>query len=152
MTGFRTVRDIHELMEWRTEVIRNVFSVVPDNALIERNMQYYRRHIADGTHIEIVATSGSGEDAGCGALCLSEELPSPDNPTGICGYLMNIYVRERYRKQGIAHEIVRKLVAEARSMGCGKIYLESTDAARSLYLSSGFRHMKNMMIYAETGI
>ncbi len=26
-----------------------------------------------------------------------EELPSPDNPSGKCAYLMNIYVREAFR-------------------------------------------------------
>ena len=59
--------------------------------------------------------------------------------------LMNIYVRPDYRKNGIAKVIVRHLVNEARNRHCGKIYLETTDAGRSLYAAVGFDEMKDMM-------
>ena len=60
---------------------------------------------------------------------------------------MNIYVRMPYRNRGIAHSIVGRLVEEARKHECGKIYLETTSAGKSLYLSSGFREMPDMMKY-----
>ncbi|MDE6161826.1 MAG: GNAT family N-acetyltransferase, partial [Muribaculaceae bacterium] len=102
------------------------------------NRQYYRRHIADGTHMAFIAYC-DGEECGCGAVCFTDELPSPENPTGKCANLMNIYVRMPYRNRGIAHSIVGRLVEEARKHECGKIYLETTSAGKSLYLSSGFR-------------
>lgn len=148
MIELHRITDIDELMSWRIEVIGSVFTVDPDPALAEANRQYYHRHIADGTHIAYVA-SQDGHDAGCGALCLAEELPSPDNPGGRCAYVMNIYVRQAYRNHGIAHKIVNHLVKEARSMDCGKIYLETTDMARTLYQGIGFKDMDNMMKYED---
>ena len=135
-------------MKWRKEVIFNVFGIEANETLLDANREYYRQHILDETHQAIVA-SIDGEDVGVGAVCLSEELPSPDNPSGKCAYLMNIYVREPYRNHGVARKIVNHLVSMAKAEGCGKIYLESTDMAKPLYHECGFTDMENMMKYED---
>lgn len=146
--GIREISAIPTLMHWRAEVIENVFGVVPSRRLLVTNRRYYRQHIPDGTHIAVVADV-DGTDAGCGAICLSDELPSPENPSGRCAYLMNIYVRGEFRGQGVGHAIVRWLVEKARQLGCDKIYLETTDCARPLYKSIGFSELPGIMIYAD---
>lgn len=144
MTELRKMTDVSELMRWRREVIAHVFGVEADDTLAEANRQYYLRHIGDGSHIAFLALV-DGEEAGCGAMCLTDELPSPDNPSGKCAYLMNIYVRQGWRNHGLAHSVVSRLMEEALSLGCGKIYLESTDMARPVYAGIGFKPMENMM-------
>lgn len=143
--------DINELMRWRKEVVNAVFSSPPDVELLQSNHDYYRRHIDDGTHIAIIA-SVDGADVGCGAICLGEELPSPDNTSGRCAYLMNIYVRPQFRNEGLATLIVRKLIAEAKALKCGKIYLESTPFAAQLYRRIGFADMEGMMKFVQANI
>lgn len=144
----REVIVIPTLMHWRKEVIENVFGVVPSKELMAANRMYYMKHIADGSHIAIVAEIDD-QDVGCGAICLSDELPSPDNPSGYCAYLMNIYVRKEYRGHGVGHSIVYWLVKKARQLGCDKIYLETTDGARSLYKDIGFKELPGIMKYAD---
>lgn len=146
--NIREITTIPTLMRWRREVIENVFGTEPSKRLLVANRQYYRRHVADGTHIAIVASTDD-TDAGCGAICLTEELPSPDNPSGRCAYLMNIYVREQFRSRGVAHAIVCWLVDKARQLGCDKIYLETTDMAQPLYKSIGFHDLPGIMKYAD---
>lgn len=136
-------------MDWRAEVIRNVFGEDADLTLLEANHLYYLRHIPDDSHIAFVATC-DGEECGCGSICLTDELPSPDNPSGKCAYLMNIFVREAFRKHGIAHKIVSRLVEEAKNRECGKIYLETTADGKPVYKSLGFRDMPDMMKYYGT--
>ena len=148
MLILRKIKDIRTLMDWRTEVISNVFGIDADSILLEANRQYYLRHIPDDTHIAIIA-SYDGADCGCGSICLTDELPSPDNPTGKCAYLMNIYVREDYRRHGIAHKIVSRLVREAKDNKCGKIYLETTADGKPVYASLGFQDMADMMKYHD---
>ncbi|MCH5227375.1 MAG: GNAT family N-acetyltransferase [Muribaculaceae bacterium] len=148
MTELRQITDIGDLMRWRREVIETVFSLEPDDALMAENEDYYRKHLADGSHLAFVAMK-DGEETGCGSVCLTDELPSPDNPTGRCAYLMNIYVRAAYREQGLGHTIVKKLVEEAKRRDCHKIYLETTSIGRSLYESLGFRDLPDMMKLAE---
>ena len=149
MIEIRRNTDLQSLLRWRREVMSAVFGVAPSAELMRANEEYYRRHIADDSHIAYVA-SRKGVDIGCGAVCLTDELPSPDNHSGKCAYLMNIYIRPMFRRHGYAHLLVQKLVETAKETGCGKIYLESTDLARSLYRATGFEEMGNMMKY-ETG-
>ena len=148
MIDLKEITDVDTLMAWRAEVIRNVFGEDADSLLLEANRQYYLRHIQDGTHMALVAAF-QGEDCGCGGICFSDELPSPDNPTGKCAYLMNIYVREEFRKHGIAHKIVSRLIEEAKSRNCGKIFLETTADGKPVYTSLGFREMADMMKYYD---
>lgn len=131
-------------MRWRAEVLRHVFDQEPSRRLLVENRRYFREHVADGSHEAYVA-SVDGEQCGCGAVCFYDELPSPDNPTGRCAYLMNIYVREPFRNRGIAHQIVRQLIGEANNRGCGKIYLETTPGARHVYRSIGFDDFSGFM-------
>lgn len=140
--------DIDRLMSWRREVIGAVFGVNPSQELLAANRAYYETHITAGGHIAVVAEA-DGVEAGCGAICLSDELPSPDNASGRCAYLMNIYVRAPYRSRGIGHAIVAHLVETARGLGCDKIYLETTEGARSLYSGLGFEELPGIMKYAH---
>lgn len=144
MIELEQIKALPRLMMWRQEVLRHVFGEEPSARLLAENSLYYRRHITDDTHFAVSA-KWNGEDAGCGAICLTDELPSPDNPTGRCAYLMNIYVREPFRGHGIAHEIVKRLIAEAKARDCGKIYLETTADGRPVYESLGFRDLPDIM-------
>lgn len=146
MIEINEIFTLSTLMHWREEVIENVFGQIPDSRLLAANSQYYAKHIIDRSHIAFVATL-DGVDAGCGAICITDELPSPDNPTGKCAYLMNIYVRKAFRNKGIAHHIVTRLIEEAKQRNCGKIYLETTDGAKPVYSSLGFKDMPDMMKY-----
>ena len=148
MLEIREIKDTERLMMWRAEVIRNVFGKEPDEELLDANREYYRKHKADGFHMALEANLDS-MDCGCGGVCFTEELPSPDNPSGLCGYIMNIYVREPFRKHGIAHGIVSRLIEESKKRGCGKIYLETTADGKTLYSSLGFKDMPDMMKYYE---
>ena len=148
MIELQQIKAFPTLMMWRQEVLRHVFGEEPSPRLLEENRRYYGQHIADDTHFAIKAL-WNGEDAGCGAICLTDELPSPDNPTGRCGYLMNIYVKQKFRELGIGHSIVTRLIEEAKIRACRKIYLETTREGRGLYQSLGFNDLPDMMKYGE---
>lgn len=132
----REITDIESIMAWRAEVLREVFGEEPTAALLEANREYF-------ASAEYLACEIPGE--GCGAVCFQREMPSPDNPSGRCAYLMNMYVRRPFRRKGHGSELVRWLVGEARRRGCGKIYLETTAAGRGMYESCGFADFKDIM-------
>lgn len=140
----RQIEDAAPMMRWRREVIREVFGIEPDSELLEANLQYLR----EAPYIACVA-SEDGNDVGCGLFCLQREMPSPDNPTGRCACLMNIYVRTPYRRRGAGSEIVSWLIDQAKARGCGKIYLETTEIGRAVYSRLGFKDIHGMMILAE---
>lgn len=76
--------DIDELLAWRMETLREVFSIEPDADLSQleaENRAYLERELARGGHAACIA-SYDGRPAGCGDVCLAYEMPSPDNPNG----------------------------------------------------------------------
>ncbi len=146
-----TASDMDLLLSLRMEVLANVFSSEKEKfsdteweELKDNNEKYYIEELVQGGHIACVLYV-SGELAGCGGVCLYREMPSPDNLSGRCAYLMNIYVREVYRRKGLASEICRFLIGRAKDEGAEKIYLESSDMSVSLYRSLGFKDMNGYL-------
>lgn len=142
-----SVDDIETLMEWRMEVLHHVFEVPDDEnmqGLYQANREYYLSAMPDLNHVAIFATVNQTV-VGCGGLCLYQEMPSPDNLTGQCAYLMNIYTREEYRKQGVGKAVAMWLVDYAKKKGITKIYLETSVWGRPLYESLGFHDMQDFM-------
>ena len=143
------LNELDTLMEWRMRVLAEVFPAEAGedrSGIRENNAAYYREHLQDGTHTACFAVDGgSGAIVGCGGICYQREMPSPDNPDGTNGYLMNIYTLPQYRGRGIGKQIVEFLIRDAKARGTGKIYLESAPAAKKLYFDLGFTDMKDYM-------
>lgn len=140
--------ELDELMAWRMRVLREVFSIPEgeDVTELERaNRAYYRETLEEGAHVACFACRDGGEIVGCGGICLQREMPSPDNPNGLCAYLMNVYVDPAMRGQGAGEAVVRWLVDEARRRGATKIYLETTESGRPLYRKLGFEPMQDYL-------
>lgn len=141
------LKDIDFLVEMRMEVLREVFSIPSEqdmSELEERNRLYYTHAIPTGDHIACLAFE-DGVLAGCGGICFYQEMPSPDNPSGLCGYLMNVYTRPSFRKTGVGEYVVNWLIDKAKERGATKISLETTPTARHLYEKIGFVPMLNDM-------
>lgn len=146
-----SLNDINELMEWRLDVLREVFSIPHDQDLSDieaANRSYYVESLANGEHVACFASSGH-ETIGCGGICFQNELPSPENKNGKCGYLMNIYVRKEFRQRGTGKKIIEWLINEAGIRGVSKIILDSTERGRALYEELGFRPAEGYMILTE---
>lgn len=139
--------DIELLMEWRMMVLREVFMVSDSRVLdgLERaNRDYYESALGAGGHIACFAYMWD-EVVGGGGVCIYQEMPSPDNVSGLCAYLMNIYTCRQFRRQGIGRRVVQWLVGQAARRGITKIYLEASKDGRGLYEGMGFRDMEDMM-------
>lgn len=150
-----SANDIALLTDLRMEVLSHVFSGDRKamtgeewEALRQANRRYYTEEMAGGGHIACVALV-EGEIAACGGVCVYREMPSPDNRTGVCAYLMNIYTRAAYRKRGISREVCQWLIQKARERGAEKIFLETSESGRTLYQSMGFREMPDYLKLSE---
>lgn len=139
--------DIDLLIQWRMRVLHDVFSI-PDNQpmkeIEQANTIYYQSALQDGGHIACFAYH-ENEIVGCGGICLYKEMPSPENFSGQCAYLMNIYACPRFRGLGVGKMVVQWLVEQAVQRNITKIYLESSKSGRTLYEKMGFLDMPDMM-------
>lgn len=145
------VNELDLLLQWRMEVLSRVFakefkSLTEEeiNTIRENNRKYYLSAFEKDEHIACFVYC-DGEIIGCGGICIYSEMPSPDNISGKCGYLMNIYIRDEFRKHGAGSEVVKHLVQKAKTRDITKIYLETSDFAEHMYRELGFNDMKGYM-------
>ena len=142
-----TINALELLMQWRMEVLHEVFGIPSNQPMTElkkENGRYYQKELSEGGHIACFAYMGE-KIVGCGGMCLYQEMPSPDNPNGKCAYRMNIYARPQFRRHGIGNTVVRWLIRQAQRRGITKIYLETSEDGRPLYQEIGFTDMSGYM-------
>lgn len=80
-----------------------------------------------------------------GTLYLYSTMPSNENPFGVMGQLTNIWVDDKYRKNGYASMIVKELLAKAEGK-CGAVCLNSSKEAINLYQKLGFKPKEKYMV------
>lgn len=107
---------------------------------------YYKRHMADGTFVSWLAMDDE-EIIGTSGMSFVEKPPYFGCPSGKMGLLSSMFTNPRYRRMGIAKELLHRVVEEARKYGCGTIQITASDMGVKLYESYGFVHNDNFMQY-----
>ena len=69
MLEIMPLTDIDRLVEWRREVVGEVFGAVPSAELLSANRRYYERHIPDGSHLERMAPTPVAGRSVCRMSC-----------------------------------------------------------------------------------
>jgi len=62
-------------------------------------------------------------------------------------YLLNFYVAPEVRRCGLAYELLKTAVADARGRGINVLSLHASQFGRPLYERSGFEASNEMMLY-----
>ena len=107
---------------------------------------YYNRHIREGTFVSWLAVDGD-KIIGTSGMSFVEKPPYFGCPNGKIGLLSNMFTNPDYRRKGIAKELLRRVVEEARKYGCGTIQITASDMGVKLYTAYGFVHNGNFMQY-----
>lgn len=142
-----TLEDIDILTETRITVLRAANQLAEEvdmTEVREQSYEYYKRALRQDTHVAYLVFSGE-EFVGAGGISFFEVMPTYHNSTGKKAYVMNIYTKPEYRRQGIAYKTLDLLVTEAKKIGITAISLEATKMGRALYEKYGFISMNNEM-------
>lgn len=110
-------------------------------------LDYYKRHMADGTFVSWLAVDGD-EIVGTSGMSFVEKPPYFGCPSGKMGLLSSMFTSKAYRRQGIAKELLSRVVKEAKEYGCGTVWITASDLflwvlegnhqARKFYEKNGF--------------
>ena len=109
-------------------------------------LDYYNRHIADGTFVSYIAVDGD-KIVGTSGMSFVEKPPYFGCPSGKLGLLSSMYTDNNYRRQGIAKKLLSMVVDEARAYGCGVVQITASDMGVLLYSDFGFVKNGNFMQY-----
>ena len=146
-----TLKDIDLLTKSRIEVLRaaNGFSDDADMTEVKhQSYEYYRKALHDSTHTAYLVFN-SDRFAGAGGISYYQVMPTFRNPSGNKAYIMNIYTRPEYRRQGIARRMLDILIKDAKASCISFITLEATPMGRPLYEKAGFVPLNDEMILPE---
>lgn len=109
-------------------------------------LDYYMRHMKDGTFVSWIAVD-DGRIIGTSGMSFVEKPPYFGCPSGKMGLLSSMFTNPGYRRMGIAKELLHRVVEEARDYGCGTIQITASDMGVKLYTAYGFVHNGNFMQY-----
>ena len=114
--------------------------------LVPALREYYMRHMADGIFVSWLAWDGENI-IGTSGMSFVEKPPYFGCPSGKMGLLSSMYTNPKYRRMGIARELLSRVVNDAREYGCGTIQITASDMGVKLYADFGFVHNGNFMQY-----
>lgn len=79
------------------------------------------------------------------SLNLFARIPYMDNLSGKEGYILNIYTLPNYRKRGLAGKLVNIIIDYAKENEIKRLWLNSSEQGKSLYINYGFEEVENVM-------
>ena len=133
--------DLPEVLAIRMEMLSVVNAGKSfDAAFVERSRDYF----TNGAQTTVLAFDGENV-VGCATICYVQVMPTYSHPTGNRAHIMNVYVRDEYRRRGIAREMMEMLLDEAKSRGVSQITLDATESGRPLYQALGFESSEEFM-------
>jgi len=109
-------------------------------------LDYYSRHMADGSFVSWLAFDGD-TIVGTSGMSFVEKPPYFGCPNGRIGLLSSMFTHADYRRRGIARELLSRVVEEARLRGCATVQITASDMGVLLYTDFGFVPNGNFMHY-----
>lgn len=140
-----TEEDLDKFIEMRIRQLREE-GAKEDIDLRPALYDYYTRHMSDGTFVSWLAVD-SGKIVGTSGMSFVEKPPYYGCPNGKIGLLSSMFTDNAYRRQGIAKELLTRVVKEAGAYGCGTVQITASDMGVLLYTDFGFVKNGNFMQY-----
>lgn len=140
-----TGEDLETFIQMRIRQLREE-GATEDIDLVPALLDYYGRHMADGTFVSWLALDGD-QIVGTSGMSFVEKPPYFGCPSGKIGLLSSMFTDPAYRRKGIARELLSRVVEEARAYGCGTVQITASDMGVLLYTDFGFKKNGNFMQY-----
>ncbi len=138
-------KDLDQFIRMRIAQLREE-GATEELDLVPALLDYYHRHMADGTYVSWLATDGE-KIVGTSGMSFVEKPPYFSCTSGRIGLLSSMYTDPGHRRRGIARELLRRVTEEARKYGCGAVQITASDMGVLLYTDFGFVKNGNFMQY-----
>ena len=142
-----TIDDLDFLVAERLRFIK----VGPEHENYHAIQENCRAFFENGLHQQTCDAVIAEEEGGCIGTAIAFyylSVPSSRNHTGKNAYITSVFVEPECRRQGIASEMLRRIVDRAQAYGCVNIMLTATDMGKPLYEKLGFIQTPGAMLYA----
>ncbi|MBE6851125.1 MAG: GNAT family N-acetyltransferase [Ruminococcus sp.] len=137
--------DLETVLQMRYETMRTVCGFTQEHEFSEVFYTESERYFRQGDQVTVLAWDGETA-IGCASICYISVMPTFSHPSGKRAHIMNVYVRDSHRRQGIARSMLEQLIMDARQRCATQITLDATPVGRPLYESLGFEVSEEGMV------
>lgn len=139
-----TAADLDKVISSRIEMLKVVNGLSEDTEFDKAFISNTREYLCNSNQTTLLALDK--EVIGCATICYISVLPTFDHPSGKRAHIMNVYIRNNYRRQGIAFQMMKMLIEEAEQRGVTEISLDATESGKPLYEKCGFIKTEEGMV------
>ena len=140
-----SVEDAWELTRLRRVMLKN-FQEIHDEAWEYACKDAFEQALSDqdGMIQAFVVDAGDfpGKLAACAVGMIQQQLPSPDNHSGLIGYIQSVSTDPDYRRRGYARAAVEATLEWLDSCGVPKTELTASSMGDDLYRELGFSDLQ----------
>ena len=140
-----TVADVQWLINSRKQILIDEGQTVTSN-INDQLQAYFEKQLTSNNYVQWLVEADE-QIVATGAIQFISFPPSFANPTGVRGYICNMYTAAQYRKKGIAQQIVCKLIAEAKGRDVHHLFLIASEMGKPVYKKIGFVENESYMDY-----
>ena len=80
-----------------------------------QSYDYYQKALCNGSHIAYLVFDENCV-VGAGGVSFFQVMPTYNNPSGTKAYIMNMYTKPEYRRNGIAYKTLDMLIKDMAEM------------------------------------
>lgn len=142
---FADTNDLDLLVQLRLDFIEADRENEQYDIIKENCYSYFRDSLAKGT-CDVILAEAEERIVGTGIVFYYNSVPSTFNITGKNAYVTSMYVKEEYRRKGIATTMLKKLIDVSNQKGYPIIMLNASEMGKTLYKKLGFTEIRNGMI------
>jgi ribosomal protein S18 acetylase RimI-like enzyme len=140
--------DLETLVEHRAAMFRAMG--YSDEAALDSMAVKFRgwllEHMNAGDYLAWLASAPDGSIAAGAGLWLMDWPPHMIGQDTRRGNILNVYTAERFRRRGLARQLMETVIAWCRENGIDTIVLHARPEGRSLYDAMGFAPTNEMRL------
>lgn len=140
-----TTDDMELLIDFRKRLLVEEGQTVSSN-IDEQLRSFFEKQLNSDQFVQWIIEEEKAAIATGGIQFISFP-PSYSNPTGIRGYILNMYTAPESRGRGLAKQLVERLLADATERNVHHIFLISSPMGKPLYKKIGFKENDIYMEY-----
>jgi GNAT superfamily N-acetyltransferase len=155
---FAQLEDLDQLVELRVLMQLEVNEVSTDavsEEYLAKVRSFFQDNIPTQKYFAAVALDGQ-HIIGTAGVCLYKKPPSISGGSGLVGYVTNVFTARSHRKQGIATQLMKKLIELGAEIRADKLHLGATADGAGIYKKVGFEEprflsleMKSLDLFME---
>lgn len=136
----------HRRMMWRDMGRRDESAL---ELMEQAAREYFPSAVRNGSYRGFLAMNESGQVIGGGGIVISAWPGSLGQHEPKRAMILNVYVEPKYRRRGIARDLMKTMIAWCKDNGFLKVGLHASDEGRPLYESLGFKPTNEMQLDFE---